>query len=52
MEAIIRLWDDPVWYAEQSRRALAEARRWAPEVLEPLYVGFFRSIGCGMGWSY
>jgi glycosyltransferase involved in cell wall biosynthesis len=29
VEAIIRLWDDPAYYAEQSRRSLAESRRWA-----------------------
>ena len=44
VEAIIRLWDDPAWYAEQSRRALAESRRWSPEVLEPQYVRFFEDV--------
>lgn len=44
VEAIIRLWDDHAWYEEQSRRALVEARRWAPEVLEPQYVEFFQNV--------
>ena len=49
VEAIIRFWDDPVWYAEQSRRALGESQRWAPEKIEPPYVRFFESIGRGAG---
>jgi glycosyltransferase involved in cell wall biosynthesis len=44
VKAIIGLWDDPVWYADQSRRALAESRRWAPEMLEPQYVEFFEGL--------
>jgi glycosyltransferase involved in cell wall biosynthesis len=44
IEAIIRLWDGADWYAEHSRRALAEARRWDPDRLEPLYVRFFNEI--------
>lgn len=44
VKAIIGLWDDPAWYAEQGRRAVAESRRWAPEVLEPQYVQFFESV--------
>jgi glycosyltransferase involved in cell wall biosynthesis len=44
VEAVIRLWDDPEWYAEQGRRALAEARRWSSEALEPLYVRFFTEV--------
>jgi glycosyltransferase involved in cell wall biosynthesis len=44
IDTIIRLWDDGDWYAEQSRRALAAARRWAPDVLEPRYVQFFRDL--------
>jgi glycosyltransferase involved in cell wall biosynthesis len=49
VEAVIRLWDDADAYAEQSRRALDESRRWAPEVLEPLYVRFFENVGRGRG---
>jgi glycosyltransferase involved in cell wall biosynthesis len=44
VEAVIRLWDDADWYAEHSRRASAESRRWDPEVLEPQYVRFFSEI--------
>jgi glycosyltransferase involved in cell wall biosynthesis len=44
IKAIIGLCDDPAWYAEQSRRAVAETRRWSPEVLEPQYVRFFESL--------
>ncbi len=44
VKAIIALWDDPTWYAERSRRAVAESRRWAPEVLEPQYVQFFETL--------
>ena len=44
VKAIIGLWDDPIWYAEQSRRAVAESHRWSPEVLEPQYVQFFEGL--------
>ena len=44
VQAVIRLWDDPAFYEEHRRRALAEARRWDPEVLEPQYVEFFRDL--------
>lgn len=44
IKAIVGLCDDPAWYAEQSRRAVAESRRWSPEVLEPQYVRFFESL--------
>jgi len=44
VKTIIGLWDDPVWYAEQCRRARAETQRWTPEVLEPQYVRFFESL--------
>ncbi len=44
VEAIIRLWDDPALDEEHRRRALAEARRWDPDVLEPRSVAFFRSL--------
>ncbi len=47
VEAVIRLWDDPEFYAEHRRRALAEARRWDPEVLEPQYVEFFQNLKPG-----
>ncbi len=44
VEAVIRLWDNPDLYARYSRRALAEARRWAPEVLGPRYIEFFDDL--------
>jgi len=44
VKAIISLWDDQDWYADMSRRALAEFGRWAPEVLEPQYVEFFQNL--------
>ena len=44
VKAIIGLWDDPAWYAEQGRRALAETARWTPEVLEPRYTRFFDEV--------
>ncbi len=44
IEAILHLWDDEAAYREHSRRALAEARRWDPEVLEPQYVRFFQEL--------
>lgn len=49
VEAVIRLWDDPVWHAEQARRALTETRRWTPETLEPLYAEFFGRTVRGSG---
>ncbi len=47
VEAIIRLWDDEEWYADRSLHARDESRRWDPEVIEPLYVEFFRSLRPG-----
>ncbi len=44
VEAIIALWDDPVWYAEQSRRAAAESVRWSTEVLGPQYTHLFENV--------
>jgi GT2 family glycosyltransferase/glycosyltransferase involved in cell wall biosynthesis len=44
--AIIRLWDDPAWYQEQSTRGRQEAERWHPDRLRPLYAEFFRAV-CG-----
>jgi len=45
--AIVRLWDDADFYDEQSRRALAEADLWSPDVLEPRYIDFFRGVQSG-----
>jgi glycosyltransferase involved in cell wall biosynthesis len=44
VEAIIRLWDDASFYEDHRHKALAEARRWAPDVLEPRYVQFFNGL--------
>jgi glycosyltransferase involved in cell wall biosynthesis len=44
VEAVIRLWDDEEFYADHQRRALAESRRWSPEVREPQYVRFFSDL--------
>jgi hypothetical protein len=44
VKAIIGLWDDPAWCSRMSEKALAESRRWAPEVLEPQYVEFFDNL--------
>jgi glycosyltransferase involved in cell wall biosynthesis len=49
VEAIIRLWDDADWYGQLSRRAISEASRWSPEVVEPLYVQFFEEVGRSRG---
>ncbi|MFI5456065.1 MAG: glycosyltransferase [Isosphaerales bacterium] len=47
VEAILELWDSPEVYERASRRALIEARRWAPDTLEPRYERFFATIGLG-----
>jgi hypothetical protein len=44
VDAVIRLWDDGGWYAEQCRRSSAEARRWVPATSSPRYVDFFKLI--------
>ena len=44
VESITRLWDDQALYDEHQRLALAESRRWAPEVLEPQYARFFNDL--------
>lgn len=45
VEAIIRLWDDQVFYEDQWRCALSEARRWSPEVIERRYRNFLEREG-------
>ncbi|HLJ92138.1 MAG TPA: glycosyltransferase [Gemmataceae bacterium] len=37
IETIIRLWDDPPFYAEESRRCRAAAEAWRPERLLPRF---------------
>jgi glycosyltransferase involved in cell wall biosynthesis len=44
VQTIIRLWDDRAFYEEQSARARAEAERWHPDRVRPLYAEFFRSV--------
>ena len=44
VEMIIRLWDDPVYYAEHERRALVESQRSAPGVLETQYTRVFNDV--------
>jgi len=44
IRAIVRLWDDPAFADEHRRRALAESRRWSPDVLRPQYVRFFADL--------
>ena len=44
VEAIIRLWDDPAWYQEQSARGSEQAQRWHPDRLRPLYAEFFGKV--------
>lgn len=47
VEAIVRLWDDAAFADEHRRRALAESRRWAPDVLKPHYIRFFAELRPG-----
>lgn len=44
VEAVVRLWDDAAFADDHSRRALAESRRWTPDVLKPQYVRFFADL--------
>jgi glycosyltransferase involved in cell wall biosynthesis len=44
IEAIIRLWDDPAFYAEHSQRARKEFERFTPEALGSRIAEFFRSV--------
>ena len=44
VEAVIRLWDDSEFYEKHRQKALQEAKRWDPAVLEPRYVEFFRNL--------
>jgi glycosyltransferase involved in cell wall biosynthesis len=51
VEAILELWDSPEVYEHASGRALLEARRWAPETVEPLYEHFFKIVESGRDFS-
>ena len=44
VEAIIRLWDDPAWYQEQSIKATNQGQLWHPDRLRPLYAEFFQNV--------
>ncbi|MHB1559092.1 MAG: sulfotransferase [Isosphaeraceae bacterium] len=44
LDAVIRLWDDGAWYAEQCRRSSSEARRWDPATARSRYVEFFNHV--------
>jgi len=44
IDALTRFWDDPGSYREHRRRAFAEARRWAADVLGPQYTRFFSGL--------
>jgi glycosyltransferase involved in cell wall biosynthesis len=44
VEAIVRLWDDPGLYEAQRVKARAEAQRWHPDRLRPLYAEFFINV--------
>lgn len=44
VEAIVRLWDDADWFAEQERRAAIESRRWSRDSLEGEYARFFDGV--------
>jgi GT2 family glycosyltransferase/glycosyltransferase involved in cell wall biosynthesis len=46
VEAVIRLWDDPGWYQEQSTRGRQRAQVWHHDRLRPLYAEFFGAV-CG-----
>jgi glycosyltransferase involved in cell wall biosynthesis len=45
VDAIVRLWDFPDIYERHSRLSQRVARTWSPEIVEPLYVRFFESVG-------
>jgi glycosyltransferase involved in cell wall biosynthesis len=47
VEAILRLWDDPAYYDEASRRALESADRFRPERVAELHDKFFREMAAG-----
>jgi glycosyltransferase involved in cell wall biosynthesis len=44
IDAILRLWDDPVFYKTVSDRCRLHARQWHPDRLGPLYADFFRNV--------
>jgi hypothetical protein len=44
IDTILRLYDDPVFAAEQSERALAASEAWIPEKVAPLYAEFLTKL--------
>jgi glycosyltransferase involved in cell wall biosynthesis len=44
VEAIIRAWDDPVWFESRSAAAREAARRWQPEVVVPRWESFLSGV--------
>jgi glycosyltransferase involved in cell wall biosynthesis len=49
VETIIRLWDDPAWYHEQSIEARKQSQLWHPDRLRPRYAEFFRGVRKQLG---
>jgi glycosyltransferase involved in cell wall biosynthesis len=44
IDTVIRLWDDPILYRQESAKARNEAERFHPDRLRPLYAEFFRNV--------
>jgi glycosyltransferase involved in cell wall biosynthesis len=44
VDTVIRLWDDPIFYSQESAKARKEAERFHPDRLRPLYAEFFRNV--------
>jgi hypothetical protein len=44
IDTVLRLYDDPVFAAEQSQQALAAAACWTPEKLAPRYARFLAGV--------
>ena len=44
VDTLIRLWDDPVIYAQERQRCLAAAEAWRPERLAPRFEQFFARV--------
>jgi glycosyltransferase involved in cell wall biosynthesis len=44
VDTIIRLWDQPGFYAESCQRAHARAQAWHPDRLGPMFQDFFANV--------
>jgi glycosyltransferase involved in cell wall biosynthesis len=44
VKTIIRLWDDALFYEQASQAARAEAKRWHPDHIAPIYRDFFANL--------